>query len=308
MQIKTYEKSEIDESYILALTDCTELSEVNVIAIRNKGFKKSIGMLSRCKNLIIAYLQGNAFIYSDLCNLQKFYILKKVDLSFCKLTQLPDKKVFESLLHLQFLFLHNNEISEWEDLESVSGCRNLLHLTMYSNPVANIGYRHFIVNIIPSLLALDMHIITDEERSDDVSFGDRFRALSDYMRISIPDYTNESDARVHLMSLNKDAYELKRIYERNSPSILIQRIFRGHKIRKNINNTIGIKKDSVIKIQKVIRGFLLRRRCRKELMSCKYPTSYFILRFYNCFKFNSYRSKGLWYKRRFRFNQKHSSD
>jgi hypothetical protein len=270
MHIKTYEKFEIDESYILALTDCTDLSEVNVIAIRNKGLKKSIGILSKCKNLIIAYLQGNAFIYSDLFNLQKFYILKKVDLSFCKLEHLPDKKVFESMAHLQFLFLHNNAISEWEDLESVSGCRNLLHLTMYSNPVANIGYRHFIVNSIPSLLALDMHIITDEERSDDVSFGDRFRALSDYMRISIPDYTGESDARNHLMSLNKDAYELKRIYERNSPSILIQRTFRGHKIRKNINNTIGIKIDSVIKIQKIVRGFLLRRRCKRELIECKY--------------------------------------
>ena len=116
-----------------------------------------------------------------------------------------------------------------------------------------------------TLLALDMHIITDEERSEDVSFGDRFRSLSDYMRISIPDYTGETDARNHLISLNRDAFELKRIFERNSPSILIQRVFRGFMIRRNISNSLGIKKDSVIKIQKVARGMILRKRLKREL-------------------------------------------
>ena len=257
----------IDENYILALTDCTDLSEVNVIAIRNKNLKRWIGVLSKWRNLIIAYLQGNAFEYPDLWNLQKFYILRKIDLSFWKITKLPTKKVFESLVHLQFWFLHNNMISEWGDLESIVGWKYLLHLTMYSNPVSNLAYRHFLVNSIQSLLALDMHIITDEERSEDVSFGDRFRAMSDYMRISIPDYTKESDARNHLISLNRDAYELKRIYERNSPSVMIQRVFRGFRIRKNISNSIGIKRESVIKIQKVARGFILRNRLKRELNS-----------------------------------------
>ena len=136
---------------------------------------------------------------------------------------------------------------------------------MYSNPVASIGYRHFLVNSIQSLIALDMHIVTDEERSEDVSFGDRFRALSDYMRISIPDYRAESDARNHLISLNRDVYELKRIYEKNSPSITIQRCFRGFKIRKNVSNNINIKKESVVTIQKMVRGMLLRKRLRREL-------------------------------------------
>ena len=40
-QIITHENFEgIDENYILALTDCTDLSEVNVIAIRNKNLKR----------------------------------------------------------------------------------------------------------------------------------------------------------------------------------------------------------------------------------------------------------------------------
>ena len=40
MQAVTISKLEnIQEDYILALTDCNELSEVNVIAIRNKGLK-----------------------------------------------------------------------------------------------------------------------------------------------------------------------------------------------------------------------------------------------------------------------------
>lgn len=49
-----------------------------------------------------------------------------------------------------------NKISRWEDLESLAGLPKVMHLTLYSNPAAAIpGYRHYLVNCIPSLLALD---------------------------------------------------------------------------------------------------------------------------------------------------------
>ena len=97
-----------------------------------------------------------------------------------------------------------------------------MHLTLFSNPVCSIpGYRHFLVNSIQSLLALDNFVITDEERIEDASFGYRFRGLNEFMKLYIPDYEHEASAEKHLISLDVDIYRLKRIFERNSPSILI---------------------------------------------------------------------------------------
>lgn len=70
-------------------------------------------------------------------------------------------------------------------------------------------------------------MITDEERIEDASFGYRFRGLNEFMKIHINDYTSEPTAEQHLINLEVDIYRLKRIFERNSPSILIQSFWRG---------------------------------------------------------------------------------
>ena len=71
----------------------------------------------------------------------------------------------------------------------------MIHVTLFSNPVCNIpGYRHFIVNSIPGLKALDNFVITDEERIEDASFGNRFRGLNEYMAWHITDYSHEPSA------------------------------------------------------------------------------------------------------------------
>jgi hypothetical protein len=77
------------------------------------------------------------------------------------------------------------------------------------------------VNSVKSLLALDNHVITDEERIEDASFGYRFRALNEYMKLHIPEYPREKSAEQHLFNLEVDIYRLKRIFERNSPAIMI---------------------------------------------------------------------------------------
>jgi len=99
---------------------------------------------------------------------------------------------------------------------------SIIHLTLFSNPICTVpGYRHYLVNSIQSLLALDNFVITDEERIEDASFGYRFRGLNEYMKLHIPDYAKEKSAEQHLFNLEVDIYRLKRIFERNSPSILI---------------------------------------------------------------------------------------
>ena len=97
-----------------------------------------------------------------------------------------------------------------------------MHITLFANPVCSIpGYRHFIVNSVPCLKALDNYVITDEERIEDASFGNRFRGLNEYMKWHITDYSDEPSAEQHKFNLEVDIYRLKRCFERNSPSILI---------------------------------------------------------------------------------------
>jgi hypothetical protein len=83
------------------------------------------------------------------------------------------------------------------------------------------GYRHFLVTKIPGLLALDDYIITDEERMEDVGHGVRFKALSQFMRLYAPEFKEGLTAEQHLFQVDLEIYKLRRLYEKNSPSIRI---------------------------------------------------------------------------------------
>lgn len=139
----------ITEEALLELTEWQTLDKILVISLRNKELHVYLKLLSYCKNLRIAYCQGNQLIPKELDYLGHFEWLQKLDLSDNGITQLPSKDVFENLPSLQILFLHMNKISKWEDLESLVGLSHVLHLTLYWNPVAGVpGYRHFLVNSI----------------------------------------------------------------------------------------------------------------------------------------------------------------
>lgn len=202
----------------------------------------------------------------DLIHLSMLGNLKKLDLSSNSLESLPPAKVFSGLHSLHFLYLHNNKLGKWQDLQSLTGLPKILHVTLFDNPVCAIpGYRHFLVNSIPCLKALDHYVITDEERIEDATFGYRFRSLNEFMRLHIPDYFNERSADQHLYNLEVDIYRLKRIFERNSPSILIQSLYRGYRSRNFTKIYFNERAAKIEKIQKAIRGWLARRRFEKDL-------------------------------------------
>ena len=71
----------------------------------------------------------------DMINLQAFENLKKIDLSFNQLESLPPANVFAGLQSLQFLYLHNNNISKWQDLQSLVSLPEIMHITLFGNPV-----------------------------------------------------------------------------------------------------------------------------------------------------------------------------
>jgi hypothetical protein len=121
------------------------------------------------------------------------------------------------------------------------------------------------VNSCRTLLALDNYIVTDEERIEDASFGYRYRALNEFMKLHIPDYAKEKSAEQHLFNLEVDVYRLKRIFERNSPSIMIQAVYRGYRQRNRVRQKMQDKMFKIIKIQKVVRGWITRHRFKKDL-------------------------------------------
>ena len=105
-------------------------------------------------------------------------------MSHNKLKALPGTAVFAGLRNLKFLYLHNNGISAWDDIQLLTALPTILHITLMNNPVSAIlGYRYFLARSLKSLLALDNYVITDEERTGNFStlFGDlgrRFKPLN----------------------------------------------------------------------------------------------------------------------------------
>jgi Leucine-rich repeat (LRR) protein len=245
-------------------TDCKRLSEVQVIALRERNLAQGLDVLSSCPQLQIAYLQSNRF--TDLVHLSKMTKLVKLNLSNNSITSLPSKEILSGLKSLRILFLDNNQMQKWKNLENLTGISSLYHLTLLNNPVVQTaGYRHFMVTKMPGLLALDDFIITDEERMEDVGHGVRFKALSQFMRLFAPEFKEGLTAEQHLFQVDLEIYKLRRLYEKNSPSIRIQALFKGYKRRVAHTNYFQKKLKSIIYIQKMVRGWLQRLRVKREL-------------------------------------------
>ena len=70
---------------------------------------------------------------------------------------------------------------------------------------------------------------------------------------------------IHLNKLPEHSDKLKRIFERNSPSILIQSLYRGYRSRNYVKIYFNERRQKIIRIQKIARGFLLRLKLKNDL-------------------------------------------
>ena len=93
----------------------------------------------------------------------------------------------------------------------------------------------------------------------------RFYPMSDYMKLRLPTYYASTTAEEHLMKLDIDLYQLKRIYERNSPIMTIQRYYKGYKERKLISKITDVRYQAAQRIQKIFRGWYFRLKCKRDL-------------------------------------------
>ena len=106
----------LTEDLLLELTECEQLEDIRVIRLSRGNRKQCLKVLSQCANLNICYLDHNQLMVKDLTYLHSFQNLKKIDLSDNQLDGLPQAQVFAGIKSLQFLFLHNNNITKWMDL------------------------------------------------------------------------------------------------------------------------------------------------------------------------------------------------
>ena len=80
--------------------------------------------------MIIAYLEGNFIQKEELFYLQRFKLLKKLDISDNGLKVLPDSNAFKELVSLEIFYLHNNYIERWDYIKNLCYIPNVKHLTL----------------------------------------------------------------------------------------------------------------------------------------------------------------------------------
>jgi myosin heavy subunit len=112
---------------------------------------------------------------------------------------------------------------------------------------------------------MDLYVITDEERIEDASYGNRFKAMNEFMLIQLPEFKENMSAEKHIDTLDAELYQLRRRYELNSPIIRIQAAYRAFKVRQKYSKRLTKVRWAIRKIQKVYRGFKLRNKMKKEL-------------------------------------------
>ena len=182
-----------------------------------------------------------------------FSNLHKLDLSTNFLANIGKKDLWESMPRLQILYLHDNLLETWGTLESLSGLPAILHLTLFNNPVIHLpNYRRFMISELSSIKALDFYICTEEEKKGICSFD------PEKSKIWIQDTSDIRNFKQHI-------YKLQRKWEKCSPVIRIQALWRAYKVRKHVGGHFTERDKKAVIIQKHVRGWLMRKKWKKDL-------------------------------------------
>ena len=114
----------------------------------------------------------------------------------------------------------------------------LLRLTLFDNALAqHPNYRHFVVNSIVTLRALDRHVISDEELIEGAEFTERFGSLSKHAKLEVFEHApfdeqGTRDDRALLRDLRHETAQMNRVHARLSPVLQMQAWSRGSGARR----------------------------------------------------------------------------
>ena len=259
--------SKISHDALLELLGRASLQTAQALALINKKLAGCVQQLTAAAGLLVLILKGNRLQITDLNALPGLTHLRWVDLSGNQIRELPKAEVWEQLTELQILYLHENLLSDWDSIRPLELLPRILHITLFNNPIVHLlGYRHYMVSELQTLLVLDFYVVTDEERLTDVSYSTHFKTLTEITKFPLQEA--ETNAEEELLGLySRTIYKLRRKYERCSAVIRIQSLWRGYKVRKNIGGFVGKRDQAATNIQRFVRGFLLRKKLKRDLES-----------------------------------------
>ncbi|KAL1270098.1 hypothetical protein QQF64_032387 [Cirrhinus molitorella] len=214
----------------------------DIVMVRLSGLLlKSLDQIGSCGALRICILADNFLTRIDA--LMECTCLVKLDLKGNQIVQLPDASCWSNLKELQLLYLHDNNISTWNNIKGLSGCLNLTALTLFDTPLSlKKNYRHCLVNNIWSLKALDNFVISDEEIIQNWSLPFQFKAMKQHFCVSLYPSTKSDSFETEMKVACKIISEINRIQAFYSPTLIIQRWIRGYLIRKSLG-LCGTKKQ-----------------------------------------------------------------
>lgn len=77
---------------------------------------------------------------------------------------------------LKILYLHANSIEKLSEIDKLAALPELINVTLHGNPIENIrGYRQHIIFMLPHLKTLDFTAITNQDRSDALTWKEKFK-------------------------------------------------------------------------------------------------------------------------------------
>ncbi|XP_055522025.1 LOW QUALITY PROTEIN: leucine-rich repeat and IQ domain-containing protein 3-like [Leucoraja erinacea] len=228
-------------SLILSCGEMVHMSKekkLNEIVVVNMSacYLINMGYLTNCSALRVCILPRNYISKMDA--LSNCPNLIKLDLHSNHITEIPDELFWREMKCLQVLYLHNNIIGDTCSIEALSGCPQLTVLTLYDTPISLVPtYRHFVVNSIWSLKALDNFVIADEELMEEWPGNDKFKALGPQYSLQSPASSQISTWRSELDNVQKLVGIVNNILAHHSPVHIIQRWVRGHLTRMKLGAT-----------------------------------------------------------------------
>ncbi|KAI2661801.1 Leucine-rich repeat and IQ domain-containing protein 3 [Labeo rohita] len=198
----------------------------DIVMVRLSGLLlKSLDQIGSCRALRICVLADNFLTRIDA--LMECTCLVKLDLKGNQIVQLPDVSRWSNLKELQLLYLHDNNMSAWNNIKGLAGCLNLTALTLFDTPLSlKKNYRHCLVNNIWSLKALDNFVISDEEIIQNWTLPFQFKAMKQHFCVSLYPCTKSDSFETEMKVAYKIISEINRIQAFYSPTLIIQRWIR----------------------------------------------------------------------------------
>lgn len=249
---------------ILQLHCAASVEEVSVLDVHASGLTdcSAITPFSRAE---IAFLHFNPLRTLD--GLAGCRRLVKLDIAGCGLETLPTSAVWRCMPQLRLLYAHDNRVTSWEGVSALAVLSQLELLTLHGNPISrHFQYRHFVVNRLLSLLALDNYLVSDFERIQDApAYLGRFAPMVDALRVPAPQYHPAATPVQHKAALTTELRALHTIWRCGSPVIMMQSVMRGFKSRRWVKRFTSRGPLSAVAVQKVARTFLWRKRIERQV-------------------------------------------